>query len=88
VEVYLHAFLSSALNGSQRSASISDQFKRAKKLQYPSNTKLDGSQSKAGRLGEEKHFMPLLEFEVLLPGSPARTISYHIKAKIRFDMDK
>ena len=47
-----------------------------------------GPQSKAGRLSEKKHPMPPLAFEVLLPGSPARTISYYKKAKIRFDMDK
>jgi hypothetical protein len=32
--------------------------------------------------------MPLLSLEVLFPRSPARSISYHIQGKIRFDMEK
>jgi hypothetical protein len=52
VEVYLHAFLASAVDGSE------SLYPRGKSRRYPLDNKKGGPQSWSGRSGEEKDFLP------------------------------
>jgi hypothetical protein len=56
-EIYFHAFLTSALDESEWSASRPGCFnpREKKYLQYPLDTSLSGPQSRSGRGGEENH---------------------------------
>jgi hypothetical protein len=54
VEEYLHAFLPSALDGSEWSASCPGRFTPW----YPLDRRLSGPQSRSGRRGEEKNSQP------------------------------
>jgi hypothetical protein len=54
VEVQLHSFLTSALDGGEWSASRPYRFTPEKEYRYPLNRRLGGPQSRSGRFGEEK----------------------------------
>jgi len=61
VQVYLHSFLTTALDGDERLAS------RPGRLtpEYALDMRLSGPQSQSGRCGEEKiTFLPLLKMEL------------------------
>jgi hypothetical protein len=59
VEVYLHAFLTSALDGGEWSASCPGRFTpRKKEPLVPIGRRLGGLQSRSGRGGEEKNSQP------------------------------
>jgi hypothetical protein len=49
VEVYVHAFLNSALDGGGIQIHVSVDLPREKSPWYPSNRRLGGSQSRSGR---------------------------------------
>jgi hypothetical protein len=56
MEVYLHAFLTSALDGGQWSASRPSRFTpREGAPRYPLDRRLGGPQSRSGHGGEEKN---------------------------------
>lgn len=76
--VYLHAFFSSAINGSQRSASLSHQFNRGKKLQYLLNTKLGWALEQARAIRWRESFHASAEFGSLVPSksSPIHKLPY------------
>jgi len=64
VELWLHAFLTSALYGGEWSASCLSYFTPGEKsLRYPSDRTLSGLQSWSGCGGGEKKSQPLLRIE-------------------------
>jgi hypothetical protein len=69
VELYLHAFLTSALGGSEWSASRPSRFTPGKSPWYPSDRRLGGPQNRSGGGGEEKNLQPLpgLEPPIIQP---------------------
>jgi hypothetical protein len=59
VDVYIHIFLTSALAGSEWSASRLGRFKPGKKgARYPFDRRMGGPQSQSGRRGEVKILKP------------------------------
>jgi len=72
-EVQLHAFLTSALDGNEWSASRLGRFKSGERTPYPSDRRLSGPHSQSGSDGEEKKF-PSLLCQESNPGRPARRL--------------
>jgi hypothetical protein len=67
VEMWLHASLTSALDGGELSPSRPGLFTpRERSPWYPLNRSLGGPRSRSGRGGEEKHFQPLPGLEHLI----------------------
>jgi hypothetical protein len=67
MEVYLHAFLNSALDGDEWSASSSSRFIRRERVPWhPLDRRLDGQQNRSGVGGEEKNSKPLPGIEPLI----------------------
>jgi len=65
VEVYLRAFLISAPDGDEWSASHPDRFTPRKRAPgTPLDRRMGGPQSQSGRGGEEKNFHPLTRLEL------------------------
>jgi hypothetical protein len=62
-------FLTLVLDGCEWSASRSGRFISGKEPQYPLDRRLDGSESRYGRLGVEKNLYPLPGIE-LRPSRP------------------
>jgi hypothetical protein len=58
LEVELHHSWTSALDGDEWSASRPCRFIPEERRQYPFDKRLDGSQSRSDRFGEEKNFAP------------------------------
>jgi hypothetical protein len=83
VDVQLHAFLTSALDGGELSASRPGRFtSQGKSPWYPLDRRLGEPQSRSGRGGEEKNSQSPPEIETQNPDRPARNpapyrLSYH-----------
>jgi hypothetical protein len=76
VEVQLHAFLTSALDGGEWLASRPGRYiPVVTDPVYPLGRRLGGPQRRSGRSGEEKHFLLLLRIESQSP-SPYLRLSY------------
>jgi hypothetical protein len=71
VEVQLHAFLISALDGSVWSVSCPGRFSPRKDPRYTLDGRLDGPQTPSGRGGEEKKRSPNCPWQVSNPGRSA-----------------
>jgi hypothetical protein len=54
VEVYLHEFLTSTLDGGEWSASRTGRFNARERFPVPTGRRLSGPQSRYGHSGEEK----------------------------------
>jgi hypothetical protein len=83
MEVQLHAFLNSALDGDEWSASCSNRFNPGVRVpKYLLNWRLGVPQSRSGRGGEEKnsHHCPYRE---LNSGHPARSLVTTLSRSIR-----
>jgi hypothetical protein len=65
IEVQLHSFLTSALDGGEWSTSRLGRFTPGKECQYPSSRRLGGSQGRSGQFTEEKNQLPFPRFETV-----------------------
>jgi hypothetical protein len=77
VDVYIHVFLTSALVGSQWSASIPGRFTSSKEPRNPLDRRLHGPQNKSGRCGEEQKILPLRRLELWALSRPGRSQSLY-----------
>jgi hypothetical protein len=64
MDIQLHTFLTSALDGGEWSVSRPDRFTKGNNRRYPLDRRLGGPQSQAGRGGEEKNSQPLPGIEI------------------------
>jgi hypothetical protein len=65
LEVYLHSFLTSALDGGSGQSEAQADLSPWKELHYRLNRRVGGPQIRCGLFGLEVNFLPLSEFEAL-----------------------
>jgi hypothetical protein len=75
VKIYLHVFLTSALDGGEWSASRPGRFTPGgKSLRYPLERRLDGPQSWSERYGDERNLLTLPGIKPWSLAHPARSL--------------
>jgi len=73
VEVRLHPFLSSALDGGERLNSHTGRFNHGEEPRHPANNRrLVGARRRSGRFGQDKNLCP--PTEIRTPDVPAHTL--------------
>jgi hypothetical protein len=65
VELQLHLFLTSSLDGGEWLTSQPGHFTPGEEPRYPQNRRFQGSHSQPGHSREEKILLPILAFEAL-----------------------